>query len=83
MAVAQTEPSAFWSRIDPFAGAPYNYAHFLRSHLLAEAAGTLQGRGVQPGTVAPDFELPTAGGDLWRLSDHHGTPVVLRFGSYT
>ena len=71
------------SRVDPLAGAPYNYPHFLRAHLIADGAGTVQGRGVQPGTVAPDFELPTATGESWRLSAHRGAPVLLRFGSYT
>lgn len=31
------------------------------------------------GTMAPDFELPTADGGVFRLSDQRGRPVVLYF----
>jgi hypothetical protein len=70
-------------RVDPFGGTPYNFTHFLRSHLIADAAGTLLCRGVPPGTVAPDFELPATDGSIWRLSAHRDRPVLLHFGSYT
>jgi cytochrome oxidase Cu insertion factor (SCO1/SenC/PrrC family) len=42
-------------------------------------AGTLQ-----PGDIAPDFELQTADrARTIRLSDYRGRPVVIVFGSYT
>jgi len=33
----------------------------------------------EAGSDAPDFELPDVNGDLVRLSDYHGRPVVLNF----
>jgi peroxiredoxin len=33
----------------------------------------------EPGEVAPDIELPDDEGGRWRLSEHHGTPVVVIF----
>ncbi len=32
-----------------------------------------------PGSIAPDFELPTDGNDKFRLSAHRGHPVILYF----
>jgi thioredoxin-dependent peroxiredoxin len=34
---------------------------------------------VTDGTLAPDFALPDAEGNTWRLSEHHGHVVVLLF----
>ena len=34
---------------------------------------------LKPGDSAPDFALPTATGDTFRLSEFRGTPVVLYF----
>ena len=34
---------------------------------------------VSVGSAAPDFNLPDANGQEWRLSDHHGKVVVLLF----
>ncbi len=34
---------------------------------------------VEPGDEAPDFTLPDANGQEWRLSDHRGQTVVLYF----
>lgn len=31
------------------------------------------------GEPAPPIDLATATGDRWRLTDHHGTPVLLIF----
>ncbi len=62
----------------------YNYQHFRTKHLLQDAQRTLTKRGVLPGQMAPDFELPRAGGGgSLRLSDLRGKPVLLHFGSYT
>jgi hypothetical protein len=61
----------------------YNFAHFRTRHLLADVAGTLTGRGVAPGALAPEFTLPRADGgslSLWELRD---SPVLLHFGSFT
>lgn len=61
----------------------YNYDHFGRHHLVEEVGGFLVGRGVRPGAVAPDFELPSVGGDIVRLADLGDRPTLLHFGSYT
>jgi hypothetical protein len=61
----------------------YNYRHFRTKHLLTEVVKTIAGVGLHPGSLAPDFELPQAGGGTWRLSAHRDRPVLLRFGSYT
>ena len=61
----------------------YNFEHFKTEHLIADAYRTIVGAEAKPGTVAPDFELPTVEGERFRLSEHLDTPVLLRFGSYT
>lgn len=61
----------------------YNYEHFRRRHLAEEVGGFLVGRGVGPGALAPDFELPAVGGGTVRLVDRRDRPVLLHFGSYT
>lgn len=61
----------------------YNFAHFQRKHLIEDSKATLEKRGIAPGELAPDWELPRAGGGHLRLSDLRGNPVVLHFGSYT
>lgn len=63
--------------------ADYNYDHFRTTHLIADAAKTIAGAGVHAGSLAPDFELPRAGGGSFRLSEHRQKPVLLHFGSYT
>ena len=59
------------------------YNHFRTKHYLLDAQGTVTSRGIQPGEMAPDFELPQAGGGSIRLSDLRGRPVLLHFGSYS
>jgi len=61
----------------------YNYEHFRTKHLLADAVGTLRSRGIRPGEVAPDFELPRVDGGELRLMALRGRPVLLRFSSFT
>ena len=61
----------------------YNFEHFRTRHLLMDVEGTLKVRGIQPGEVAPDFDLPVAGGNTIRLSDLRDRPVLLHFGSGT
>lgn len=61
----------------------YNYEHFRTKHLLEDGRRTVTDRGVIPGELAPDFALPQAGGDVIRLSELRGAPVLLHFGSYT
>ncbi len=61
----------------------YNYTHFRTKHFLADVQGTLQGKGVQPGELAPDFELASTDGARTWLSTLRGRPVVLHFGSVT
>lgn len=61
----------------------YNYEHFRARHFLADVKRALDGYGVQPGTLAPDFELQDTEGQVVRLTAFRGTPVLLHFGSYT
>lgn len=61
----------------------YNFEHFRTKNLLNDFKRTGTERGIQPGEVAPDFELPRVGGGSLRLSDRRGTPVLLHFGSST
>ena len=61
----------------------YNFEHFRCKHLAQDARATITKRGIQPGEMAPDFELPRTGGGSLRLSDLRGNPVVLHFGSLT
>jgi hypothetical protein len=59
----------------------YNYDHFTREDALMDARGTITGRGVGPGCIAPDFELEDTDGNTVRLSSLQGRPVLLRFSS--
>lgn len=61
----------------------YNFDHFRTKHLLRDGKRTIANRGILPGELAPDFELPQSGGSPLRLSDLRGQPVVLHFGSYS
>lgn len=61
----------------------YNLEHFRAKHLFHDFKRTFTERGIQPGELAPDFELPRVGGGSLRLSDLSGTPVLLHFGSYS
>lgn len=61
----------------------YNFEHFRTRHLAYDAQATVRTCGIQPGEIAPDFELPRVGGGTFRLSEHRQKPVLLHFGSYT
>ncbi len=61
----------------------YNYDHFRTKHYLLDAQGTITSRGIRPGDMAPDFELPQVGGGSLRLGDLRGKLVLLHFGSYS
>jgi hypothetical protein len=63
--------------------AQYNFAHFRRHVLWADAQRTIRRYGIQPGDVAPDFTLPLSGGEFLTLQQMRGRPVLLHFGSYT
>ena len=63
--------------------ADYNYEHFRTKHLLEDGKRTLTDRGIMPGEIAPDFELPRVGGGVLRPSELRGQPVILHFGSYS
>ncbi len=47
--------------------------------LLAATPALSSGQQPRTGAPAPDFILPSLGGDTTRLSDYHGHPVVLKF----
>ena len=62
----------------------YNFEHFRTGILLEDGQRTIQARGILPGELAPDFELPQVGGGRLRLSDfQRGQPTILHFGSYS
>ncbi len=61
----------------------YNYPHYQAKHLLRALWWTLRSRGIQPGQLAPDFELSSTDGERVRLSTLREQPIVLRFGSFT
>ncbi len=61
----------------------YNYPHYHVKHLLWALWWTIRSRGIQPGQLAPDWDLPSTAGDRVRLSALRGQPVVVRFGSFT
>ena len=61
----------------------YNYEHFRVTHVGGEVRKTVRRVGVQPGELAPDFELPRVGGGSWRLVREVNPPILLRFGSYS
>jgi len=68
---------------DLIAEPPYNYDHFTRQTVWLDGAKSIDGFGVQPGALAPEFELPDTDGNLIRLGEQRGRPVLLHFGSYT
>src|SRR5438105_15480320 len=64
-------------------GSEYNYSHFTNELQAKDFAGDGY-RGPEPGDRAPDYELRSLEGDVFRLSDFRGEKnVVLTFGSAT
>jgi hypothetical protein len=61
----------------------YNFEHFRTTHLLDDMRATDATRGIQPGAMAPDFELTGVDGGRVRLSELRGKPTLLHFGSFT
>lgn len=61
----------------------YNFEHFKTKYLIEDAQRTVEARGIEPGKIAPDFELPQIDGESLRLSDLRGQPTILHFGSYS
>jgi hypothetical protein len=61
----------------------YNFEHFRTRHFVKDVTGTIEARGIRPGALAPDFELPVATRGTIRLSDLRDKPVLLHFGSVT
>jgi hypothetical protein len=61
----------------------YNYEHFKTKVLIEDGRRTVEARGIKPGEMAPDFELPEVGGGTLRLSELRGRPTILHFGSYS
>lgn len=61
----------------------YNFEHFRTKHLLSDLQATQEQRGIAPGAMAPDFELPRVEGERVRLSELRDKPTLLHFGSFT
>ena len=61
----------------------YNFEHFRTKHALTDVKWTIEKRGIQPGGMAPAFELPRVGGGSLRLSTLRDKPTLLRFGSFS
>jgi hypothetical protein len=68
---------------DKWSADQYNFDHFGAKEWLYDAWLLFSARGVKPGELAPDFELPKVGGGTLRLSDLRDKPVLLHFGSFT
>lgn len=64
---------------------PYNYRRFTRDMVVKSVdTSRLGSNGPEPGERAPDVELRTLDGDLFRLGSYSGSRnVVLTFGSAT
>lgn len=61
--------------------APYNYDTFRREMVKNDMH--FRG-GPEPGSFAPDFDLPTVVGGRFQLSEYIGQrPVLIEFGSIT
>mgnify|MGYP000958664277 CR=1 FL=1 len=71
----------FETKTDRLGPDQYNYDRFTREIAVVDAKRTLYSKGIGPGCPAPDFELEDTDGNLVRLSDLRGKPVVLRFGN--
>lgn len=61
----------------------YNFEHFRTGILLEDGQRTVEARGIEPGILAPDFELPAVGDGSMRPSDLREKPTILHFGSFS
>jgi hypothetical protein len=68
---------------DDLPGRDYNFDHFQTKHLWSDIEGTIMKRGIRPGMMVPDFNLPSVSGGSVRLSELSGKPALLHFGSPT
>ena len=55
----------------------YNFEHFRAKHFVSDVQATVEQRGLRPGQLAPDFELPASDGRVYRLSDSRGREAVV------
>jgi AhpC/TSA family len=79
LAVAMRQPPAVFGRVMSHMPFPMFIVLPFESLWMSARAGDLK-----PGDAAPDFSLPTQDrASHVRLSQLHGRPVVLIFGSYT
>jgi hypothetical protein len=84
MTRADAELAGRFDRLsDKLSTEDYNFEHFRAEHLMADAKATWEGKGIEPGEPAPDFELTLVGGSSVRLADLRDRPVLLHFGSFT
>ena len=56
----------------------YNFEHFRTGILLEDGQRTVEARGIEPGVMAPDFELLEVGGEMLSDSRHSTHPAVSR-----
>jgi hypothetical protein len=68
---------------DDLPGRDYNFNRFQTKHLWSDINRTLMKRGIQPGMMVPDFNLPSVTGGSVRLSELSGKLTLLHFGSPT
>jgi cytochrome oxidase Cu insertion factor (SCO1/SenC/PrrC family) len=81
--IRQTVSQRFAAMEEQMSAEEYNFSHFGWREIALDAKITISGQGIQPGTIAPDFELPRVDGGKVRLSDLRDKPVLLHFGSFT
>src|ERR1051326_5645270 len=65
-------------------GSEYNYQEFTKTMMAKDLASSRMPDGPKPGQRAPEFDLRSLEGDLFRLKDFRGEKnVVITFGSAT
>ena len=62
----------------------YNFERYRPRHAaLSSAKAVIQKRGISPGAIAPEFNLPRADGGMLSLRELSGAPVLIHFASWT